>query len=460
VGSSDSRAARALEVLKNDCSVDSVAWSGLAAGEAQAAFANAEAVLVEACSLPQELRAERICDLVRSLLQSGPRPRIVVMLESDEEETAARAVAAGAWDVLRCSEAERVIAERMRMAARIHRLELEGSAQAVDGASSLEVSDDAGANADEPVQMVGSSPQMREVFALIRRVAATDVPVLISGESGTGKEMAALAIHERSARAQGAFVPINCAAIPESLLESELFGHERGAFTGAMRPRAGRVEAAAGGTLFLDEIGELSPSIQVKLLRFLQDHVVERVGGHRRIPLDVRVIAATNRNLAECVADGTFREDLYYRLAVFTLHLPPLRDRGEDVVLMARFFLRRYARESQRPLEGFTRDALLALSRAPLPGNVRELINRIRRGVVVAEGVLVSAQDLGLKEPDGTQELHTLREARHRAEIESIRDALLRTEGNRSEAARRLGISRTQLYELMHRYELITAESG
>jgi two-component system NtrC family response regulator len=302
--------------------------------------------------------------------------------------------------------------------------------------------------------MIGTCDAMRRIFSMIRRVAATDVPVLISGQSGTGKELAALSIHERSARAAGPFVPINCSAIPEGLLESELFGHERGAFTGAMIARPGRLEIADGGTVFLDEIGELAPLLQAKLLRFLQDHLLERVGGRKSRRLDVRVVAATNCDLTRAVAEGRFREDLFYRLAVFTIELPPLRDRGEDIPVLARFFLERYAEQAGKQIHGFSRGAADELSRARWPGNVREMINRVRRSVVVADGPLVTPGDLGFGSDSIEEPLLTLKEARVRAETESLRRALQRTNGNRTEAARLLGISRTQFYDLVGRHRI------
>ena len=301
--------------------------------------------------------------------------------------------------------------------------------------------------------MLGSSPPMQEVFTSIRKVATTDAPVLILGESGTGKEMAALAIHRRSARKDGPFVAINCGAIPETLLESELFGHEKGAFTGAHVQRQGRVETASGGTLFLDEIGELPPALQVKILRFLQDQYIERVGGRSKIQVDTRVIAATNVDLKKAMSEGKFREDLFYRLAVVTIRLPSLRERSSDVPLLAKTFLRKFAVQNGRAVEDFNPKSLRALQQHFWPGNVRELENRIKRAVIMAEGRYVTPADLELA--DGTEgNFRTLKEARETVERELIQQALQRHGGKISRAAEDLGISRPTFYELMEKLGL------
>src|SRR5437879_2178598 len=244
--------------------------------------------------------------------------------------------------------------------------------------------------------MLGTSPQLQEVFALIRKVATTNAPVLLLGDSGTGKEMAAAAIHRRSTRKEGPFIAINCNAIPESLLESELFGHEKGAFTGAHVQRKGLLETASGGTLFLDEIGELPPAIQVQLLRFLQEQRLQRVGGRQEIRVDTRLVAATNADLKELIDTGKFREDLYFRLAVVTIRLLPLRERGEDIVFLAREFLQRYGSQNGRGKMVFAPDALRAIARYSWPGNVRELQNRVKRGVIMASGSRLTGKDLEL----------------------------------------------------------------
>jgi len=306
--------------------------------------------------------------------------------------------------------------------------------------------------------MLGGSPKMQEVFAAIRKVATSDAPVLLLGESGTGKEMAALAVHRRSARHDGPFVAINCGAIPESLLESELFGHEKGSFTGAHAQRKGRIETAAGGTLFLDEIGELPLPLQVKLLRFLQEQRLTRVGGREEIEIDVRIIAATNADLKQATSQGKFREDLYYRLAVVTIALPPLRERPDDVRLLAQSFLQRFAVENGKNNLVFQPDALKALIRYNWPGNVRELENRVKRAVIMADGRRLTAQDLELTQAAGAEGAITLKEARENLEREMIQQTLQRHSGKISSAATELGISRPTLYELMEKLG-ITRES-
>jgi two-component system NtrC family response regulator len=306
-------------------------------------------------------------------------------------------------------------------------------------------------------EMVGTSPAISAVFDLVRKVATTEMPVLITGETGTGKELTAQAIHERSRRKQSPFVPINCGAIPETLLESELFGHERGAFTGAVQQKKGRLEAAAAGTLFLDEVGDLLPSLQVKLLRFLQKGTFERVGGHETLHVDARVIAATNVDLKAAIDKNLFREDLYYRLGVMHIHLPPLRERGEDTLLMAMLFLKQAAALHRKPIRGYTPDALNALRSYPWPGNVRELSNRVRRAVVMAEGAEITTQDLDLTceaLQTGEDSLDSLRAAHRRIEVELIVRAIGMHRGNLTRVARDLEVSRSTLYRKLHAYKL------
>ncbi len=311
-----------------------------------------------------------------------------------------------------------------------------------------------GGRGDGIEEMIGTSASIRRVFAAIRKVASADVAVLITGESGTGKELTAKVIHRRSPRAKGPFVAINCGAIPETLLESELFGHERGAFTGAVQQKRGKVEYAQGGTLFLDEVGELALALQVKLLRFLQDHTIERVGGRRQIGVDARIIAATNTDLRQAMAGGRFREDLYYRLGVVHLQIPPLREREEDLLLMARTFLTRIGEEMGKRVHGFTREAIQAVRAYPWPGNVRELSNRLRRAVIMTERPLITPEDLDLLHAAGNGKAPptSLRDARERLEREIIAQALALHDGNLTRVAEELRISRPTLYAHLRRY--------
>jgi len=302
--------------------------------------------------------------------------------------------------------------------------------------------------------MLGTSSQMQEVFSSIRKVATTEVPVLIIGESGTGKELVAKAIHKNSSRKVFPFVVINCSAIPENLLESELFGHEKGAFTGAHIQRKGRFEMAQRGTLFLDEIGELSLPLQVKLLRFLQDQKIERVGGREAIVVDARVLAATNKDLTQAIKEGKFREDLYYRLGVVTVSLPPLRERGEDILLLATAHLQRFAYENRKKITGFNPQAIRAIETYPWPGNIRELENRIKRAVIMVEGQKVTPGDIELNFLYSKYEGRGLKEAREALEKDLIQNALSKNKGNITKAAEELGVSRPTLYELMEKLEI------
>lgn len=307
-----------------------------------------------------------------------------------------------------------------------------------------------GAVVEEFEGMVGRSPLMQAVFSSIRKVAVSPAPVLILGKSGTGKEMASRAIHRCSARREGPFVAINCNAIPESLMESELFGYEKGAFTGAASQRKGHIESAAGGTLFLDEIGELPAAIQVKLLRFLQEKTIQRVGGRQELEVDARVVAATNADLRDMVRAGTFREDLYYRLNVVPITLPALNERGEDILLVAREFLKRFARQNGKKGLTFSPPAVDALMKYSWPGNIRELQNRVQRAVIMADGKRIGPADLELEGLAGNG-IITLREAREKVERELITAALQRNQGKVSAAATELGITRPTFYELLEK---------
>jgi two-component system NtrC family response regulator len=379
--------------------------------------------------------------VLADLLAVDSTAKVIIISGQNEKRNAIEAVGAGAYDFL-CKPVEM---EELKLLLRrcIHVVELEKEYRELQQSQLSNVFED----------MLGTSPQMQAVFAFIRKVAGTNAPVLLLGETGTGKEMAAAAIHRRSARKDGPFVAINCNAIPESLLESELFGHEKGAFTGAHIQRKGLLETASGGTLFLDEIGDLPPAIQVKLLRFLQEQRLQRVGGRQEIQVDTRIVAATNTDLKQLIDDGKFREDLYFRLAVVTIRLLPFRERGEDIVFLAREFLQKYSAQSGRTKLVFAPDALRALHSYSWPGNVRELQNRVKRAVIMADRSRVNAKDLELEPDQGAEfsSANTLREARERVEREMIEQALKRNSGKITSAAADLGISRPTLYELMEK---------
>jgi len=374
-----------------------------------------------------------------AVLALDPLAKVIVVSGQGDKQNALRAVGAGAYDFL-CKPVDmdelRLVLQRC-----VYVAQLEREYHAMQASARAEVFED----------MLGASPQMQAVFAFVRKVATTSAPVLILGENGTGKEMVARALHGRSPQRGGPFVAINCNAIPENLLESELFGHEKGAFTGAHMQRRGLIETAAGGTLFLDEIGELPASLQVKLLRFLQEKTFQRVGGRQEIQSDARMIAATSVNLQESVASGTFREDLYFRLAVVVVTVPPLRDRGDDIGLVAREFLRHYGVQHGKPRLTFAPDAMHALNLHRWPGNIRELQNRVQRAVIMAEGKRVTARDLELADASSALPPQTLKQAREAVERELVQDALRRHSGNITSAALELGISRPTLYELMEK---------
>jgi len=313
-----------------------------------------------------------------------------------------------------------------------------------------------GSAVDEPVlrdsPIVGQTPAITRLMRQVGRIAKVDAPVLVCGESGTGKELVAQAIHNASPRASAPFVVVNCGAIPAALIQSELFGHEKGSFTGADRHRRGLIESANGGTLFLDEIGDLPLDMQTNLLRFLQESTLDRVGSTKPIRVDVRVIAATHVNLETAVACGAFRKDLYYRLNVLPLAVPPLRERSQDITLLAQHFFDRFAKDRGGRLKGFSRRAMIAMTAHDWPGNVRELINRIRRGMVLAEGKLIQPADLGLEQANETPVRAPLGEARLDAERHAISESLQSAGKNVSFAARQLRISRMTLYRLMAKH--------
>jgi two-component system NtrC family response regulator len=376
------------------------------------------------------------------VLAIAPATKVIIATGNETREHALRAIALGAYDFYQKPidiDVLQLIVSRAE-----HMYELEAENRRLADAAPI-----------SPVDgIIASSPEMMTVLRNIEKIAPTDVAVLLLGESGTGKELLARALHKMSRRTRSPFVPINCAAIPETLLESELFGHEKGAFTGAVKQNIGRIESADRGTLFLDEIGDVPLPMQVKLLRFLQDQVVERIGGRKPVQVDVRIVCATNQDLDQMMTEGRFREDLYYRLNEVTIRVPPLRDRIGDAVVLASFFLRRFAAEYGRPVRGFGPASLVAIKEHPWPGNVRELENRVKRAVVMTEGPLLSAADLGLSAPEEEPKSLAIRAARARAEREVLQLALAESGSNLSKAAKLLGISRPTLYDLMQQHQI------
>ncbi len=380
---------------------------------------------------------------LEEVLAEYPHTKIIVVTGNNERDNALKAVALGAYDFFYKPIDSDLLGFIVNRAFRLHELESENRRLSNSGAQS-------------PLEgVISSSPQMLEVCRTIEKVAPSDVTVLVLGESGTGKELLARSLHGLSRRSEGPFVAINCAAIPENLLESELFGYEKGAFTGAVKQTLGKIETANGGTLFLDEVGDLPMPLQAKLLRFLQERVIERVGGRKEIPVDVRVVCATHRDLSELIRKGDFREDLYYRISEIVVRIPPLRARSGDVLLLARAFLERFSREYGNQVQRFTKGALQALENYPWPGNVRELENRVKRAVIMADSRQVTADDLelGAGQDPGVQTFD-LREIREQAERDAILRALGHTGGKISKAAELLGISRPTLYDLIKKYEL------
>lgn len=378
--------------------------------------------------------------LLEQILSQEPSTRAIVVTGNDDEKNALRAVRLGACDYyakpIRVEELKIMI----RRAFHIHRLQ-------------QKVQQNDHSFTDGFHRMVGPSKSMKDIFRFIERVAVSDISVLICGESGTGKEMVAHAIHLQSQRKNNPFVVINCGAIPENLLESELFGHEKGAFTGAHAQKRGKFELAHTGTVFLDEIGELAPPLQVKLLRFLQDRKIERVGGTQPIDIDVRIIAATNRDLKKDMENHVFREDLYYRLKVVPLDMPPLRDRKEDIIPLAQHFLKKFCREHRKIPVTLSPEAEGALLMHPWPGNVRELENLISRSVVLSPRSVLKPSDLGFALDQIPTDVN-LKFAKKAIEMEFVKKALSRNGGIVSRAARELGISRVNLYELIEKYNI------
>jgi two-component system NtrC family response regulator len=387
--------------------------------------------------------AEEGLKALGEIIQAAPATKVIVLTGNSDRKNAIRAIQLGAFDYHAKPIEVPALKVVLQRAAYLQTLEAES-----------ELHERAEESATRFQDIVGNTPAMRELFGLVTRVARTDATVLIQGESGTGKELLARAIHDRSNRRGRPFVAINCGAIPETLLESELFGHEKGAFTGAHIQRKGKLEVADRGSLFLDEIGEMNLTLQVKLLRFLQERQIERVGGREVLQVDARIISATNKDLKVELQAGRFREDLYYRLAVVNLKLPPLRERGEDIVLIANAVLRRHCEQQHRKSLRFSTAALEALSQYYWPGNIRELENAIERAVIMAKGKQVEAAELGIEVVSDSPALASLRESRDRAEREALVDALVKTRGNISRAAKLLGVSRPTFHGRLNRHEI------
>ena len=383
---------------------------------------------------------------LEAILATRPNTKVIVASGHGARESARRAIAMGAFDFYHKPVDIDELGLIVRRAYHVAELEAENRRLA-----------EAGNSGDKVLGgIVTAAPEMIKVARMVERVATANVSVMLLGASGTGKELLAKGLHNASARAGEAFVAINCAAIPENLLESELFGYEKGAFTGAVKTQPGKIEMAEGGTLFLDEVGDIPLPLQVKLLRFLQERVIERVGGRKTIPVDVRIVCATHQDLDAMIAEGRFREDLFYRLAEIVVRIPGLKERPGDAVLLAQYFLTRFARENGRDFKGLTPDAIAAISDWPWPGNVRELENRMKRAVIMAEGSRLTAADLDLVNSSDEAAL-TLKVARETADRQAIRRAMLRADGNVSTAAKFLGVSRPTLYDLLKQYGLENA---
>jgi len=378
--------------------------------------------------------------LLEEMHSLAPDTKIIVLTGQSDRAHALKAIALGAYDFCTKPFEPEVLGLTIGRAFRLHELQAENARL------------QAALPARSTAGLITLDPGLQRVCRTIEKVAPTSATVLILGESGTGKELLARALHEQSPRASGRFVAINCAAIPENLLESELFGYEKGAFTGAVRQTPGKIELAHGGTLFLDEIGDLPMSLQAKLLRFLQERVIERVGGRQEIPVDVRIVCATHQSLTEHIAEGKFREDLYYRLAEIVVEVPPLRARHGDAALLAHAFVRRFADEHRRGTMTLMPDAIAAIEGHAWPGNVRELENVLKRAVIICDGPTISAADLGLAQTPS--EALNLREVREEAERHAVLRALGRVNGNLTRAAEMLGVSRPTLYDLIHRFGL------
>lgn len=391
---------------------------------------------------PDPANASEGLKTLEDILSIAPSTKIVVVTGNDDRENAIKSVALGAYDFYQKPVDPDILRLIVERAYKLAQLEVDykdlvsaGGSTALDG-------------------IVGNSSKMVRVCQMVEKVAATDTSVLLLGESGTGKELLAKAVHNLSDRANNRFVAINCAAIPDTLLESELFGYEKGAFTGAAKQTLGKIEYADQGTLFLDEVGDLPQALQAKLLRFLQERIIERLGGRKEIPVDVRVVCATHQNLPELMKEGRFREDLYYRISEITLKIPPLRERAGDAILLAKTFLEKHGKGNLNSPRGFSDEALSAMETYDWPGNARELENRIKRSIIMATGSVIGAEDMELAPSQMESMPLNLRQVRDNAEKEAIERALALYDGNVSQAAEVLGVSRPTMYDLVKKYNL------
>ena len=419
------------------------------AGERQAALAAMQkhrpAVVTLDLGLPPDpANASEGLATLEEILASYPHTKIIVVTGNDDRDNAVKAVSLGAYDFYQKPVEPEILGMIIARAHTLHDLEEEFRQLQQVRTAQLE-------------GIIGASPQMQKACRMVEKVAPSDVTTLLLGESGTGKELFARALHNLSPRKSGPFIAINCAAIPEALLESELFGHEKGAFTGASKQTRGKIEYADGGTFFLDEVGDLPQSLQAKMLRFLQERVIERVGGRSEIPVDVRVICATHQNLQALIDEGQFREDLYYRISEITLQIPPLREREGDNLMLARIFLDRFCSDHGQSLKGFSPEALQAIEGYHWPGNVRELENKVKRAVIMADGDYVMAEDieLDIASADEDEPLQLdLRQVREEAERKALQRALALANSNVTQAAELLNVSRPTLYDLLSKYGL------
>ncbi|MCP5159802.1 MAG: PEP-CTERM-box response regulator transcription factor [Gammaproteobacteria bacterium] len=405
-------------------------------------------VLLDLGLPPDPANASEGLKALEQIRALAPETKVIVVTGNDERKNALQAIAMGAYDFYQKPVDADVLRLLVDRACNLYALEQENRELLAHQAAT-------------PLQgLIAGSPKMLKICQKIQKIAPTNANVLLLGESGTGKEVLTRALHELSSRSQGAFVAINCAAIPDALLESELFGHEKGSFTGAVKQNRGKIEYADGGTLMLDEVGDLPLPLQAKLLRFLQERVIERVGGRESIPVDVRVVCATHRDLSALIGEGQFREDLYYRISEIVIQIPALREREGDVLLIARALLSTFGQSLGKTQLNFGSDAVRALERHSWPGNIRELENRLKRALIMSESRQITARDLELDVEDNTvaaiEPPPDLRQAREQAERQAIQQALDYTSGNLSHAAELLGITRPTLYTLLNKHSLKT----